>query len=431
MTDPSLLIADEPTTALDVTIQAQILDLLREIQRERDLAILFITHDLVLVERFAHRVAVMYAGEIVEQGPTAAVIGGPQHPYTRRLIACAPSLRAGRGDRLGFLTGLPPRLVGNLEGCQFRFRCPVAGSACAGEVPSHRTAAGVSYRCVHAPDTLPAEPTKSATTVGAMVAADPAPLLAVDGVTVEYRLRGSFLQASARLRAVQAASFTIARGQVLGLVGESGSGKSTLARIVLGLERPLAGRVTLAGQPLLALDRRARARAVQPVFQDPYSSLNPRHTVRTIVAAPLDVLGRYAGAERAAVVEQMLDRCGIPRHLLESYPSQLSGGQRQRVAIARALVSGPALVVCDEPTSALDVSIQSQILNLLQDLQRDLNLTYLFISHNLAVVRHLADRVAVMYRGEIVENDDADRVFARPSHPYTRQLIASAEQRVA
>ena len=269
MTDPSLLIADEPTTALDVTIQAQILDLLREIQRERDLAILFITHDLVLVETFAHRVAVMYAGEIVEQGPTVAVIGSPQHPYTRRLIACAPSLRAGRGHRLGFLSGLPPRLVGALAGCQFRFRCSDAVSACVGDILSHRTAAGVSYRCVHPPGALAVKTPQSAAAAGNAAPAVAAPLLEVENVSVEYRLRGGLFQRGVPLRAVRKASLSITQGGVLALVGESGSGKSTLARVILGLERPLAGRVTLAGQPLLALDRRARARAVQPVFQDP------------------------------------------------------------------------------------------------------------------------------------------------------------------
>ena len=430
MTAPRLLIADEPTTALDVTVQAQILDLLRELQRDLDLAILFITHDLALVRRFAARVGVMYAGRTVESGPTGAVTAAPAHPYTRRLLACAPSLAAPRGHRLGFLPGLPPRLLGAPTGCQFRFRCDVALPACVGEPPRQATDAGVAYDCIH-PEARPqaAPPVLAAAragTGGASPDGAAAPLLRARGVTVTYRLRGGLFGRATTLTAVRDASLEIPPGRVLGLVGESGSGKSTLARVVLGLETPLTGEISIGGVALSSLDRRARARAVQPVFQDPYTSLNPRHTVGEIVRAPLDILDLHARAERPEVAAAMLERCGLPRHMLHAYPVQLSGGQRQRVAIARALVSGPRLVVCDEPTSALDVSIQSQILNLLQDLQAALGLTYLFISHNLAVVRHLAHRVTVMHRGELVETGEAEQIFADPQHPYTRQLIAAA-----
>jgi peptide/nickel transport system ATP-binding protein len=437
MTGPRLLIADEPTTALDVTVQAQILDLLRELQRDLDLAILFITHDLALVKRFAARVGVMYAGRIVESGPTAAVVDAPSHPYTRRLLACAPSLAAPRGHRLGFLSGLPPRLLGQPSGCQFRARCDVAGDACAADPPLREGAGAVTYECIHPPHAggaarateMPARavpvPEDASARSDAGLAVVP-PLLRAHGVTVTYRLRGGFLARATTLTAVRDASLEIPAGRVLGLVGESGSGKSTLARVVLGLETPQAGQVTIGGAALDSLDRRARARAVQPVFQDPYTSLNPRRTIGEIVRAPLDILGLHARDERAEVAGAMLERCGLPRHMVGAYPVQLSGGQRQRVAIARALVSGPRLVVCDEPTSALDVSIQSQILNLLQDLQASLGLTYLFISHNLAVVRHLAHRVAVMHRGVLVETGDAEQIFADPQHPYTRQLIAAA-----
>jgi peptide/nickel transport system ATP-binding protein len=436
MTGPRLLIADEPTTALDVTVQAQILDLLRELQRDLDLAILFITHDLALVRRFAARVGVMYAGRIVESGPTAAVVEAPSHPYTRRLLACAPSLAAPRGHRLGFLFGLPPRLLGTPVGCQFRARCDVAGDVCAADPPLRESAGGVAYECIHppseiavrAPDMRSPPPTGAEARAGApdAEAASAAPLLRAHGITVTYRLRGGFLTRATTLTAVRDASLEIPPGRVLGLVGESGSGKSTLARVVLGLETPQTGDVTIGGKALGTLDRRARARAVQPVFQDPYTSLNPRRTIGEIVRAPLDILGLHARGERAEVAAAMLERCGLPRHMLGAYPVQLSGGQRQRVAIARALVTGPRLVVCDEPTSALDVSIQSQILNLLQDLQASLGLTYLFISHNLAVVRHLAHRVAVMHRGVLVETGDAEQIFADPQHAYTRQLIAAA-----
>ena len=314
-----------------------------------------------------------------------------------------------------------------------RARCDVAREACAGEIPRHATRAGVTYECVHAPG-MAADAAVSEAPAGAFAqsfarsAPDAAeqPLLRARGITVAYTLRGGFLSRATSLTAVRDASLEIPAGRVLGLVGESGSGKSTLARVVLGLETPQAGEVTIGGVALGTLDRRARARAVQPVFQDPYTSLNPRRTVGEIVRAPLDILGLHAPDERAEVASAMLARCGLPAHMLRAYPVQLSGGQRQRVAIARALVSGPRLVVCDEPTSALDVSIQSQILNLLQDLQASLGLTYLFISHNLAVVRHLAHRVAVMHRGVLVETGDAEQVFSDPRHPYTRQLIAAA-----
>ena len=425
MSSPRLLIADEPTTALDVTVQAQILDLLRDLQREFDLAILFITHDLTLVENFAHRVGVMYAGELIETGPAADVIAQPRHPYTARLVACAPALTAPRVSPLAWLPGIPPRLVGDLAGCQFRFRCEAAIAGCDGSIPWHADGAR-RHRCVHAapppPDTAPLSATTATASAG-----EAAPLLELKDVTVAYQRPGAFLNPRPPFVALRNASLSIPRGATLGLVGESGSGKTTLARAVLGLETPAAGQVLLNGVALTALDRRRRAKAVQPVFQDPNASLNPRHTVLDIVRAPLDVLDEEPSAARDPRARDMLARCGLAPYHFAAYPSQLSGGQRQRVAIARALVSGPSLVVCDEPTSALDVSIQSQILNLLLDLQREFNLTYLFISHNLAVVRQLADRVAVMLKGEIVEQGPVDAVFTHPRHAYTRELLASAD----
>ena len=423
MGSPRLLIADEPTTALDVTVQAQILDLLRDLQREFDLAILFITHDLTLVEHFADRVGVMYAGELIETGPAAEVIAAPRHPYTSRLVACAPALDAPRGAQLGWLPGTPPRLIGNLAGCQFRFRCDRAVARCDGEIP-WRAVDARGYRCVLAESPLsarsvPAKPEWSSATVPG------APLLDLRNVTVAYQSGGSFFSRREPFLALRNATLLIPRGSTLGLVGESGSGKTTLARAVLGLEKPVSGDILIDGAPVLTLDRARRARAVQPVFQDPNASLNPRHTVLDIVRAPLDVRGDQTAVQREARARAMLERCGLAAYHFNAYPSQLSGGQRQRVAIARALVSEPSLVVCDEPTSALDVSIQSQILNLLVDLQREFNLTYLFISHNLAVVRQIADRVAVMLRGEIVEEGSAEAVFGCPQHAYTANLLAS------
>lgn len=424
MNSPRLLIADEPTTALDVTVQAQILDLLRDLQREFNLAILFITHDLTLVQHFAHRVGVMYAGELVETGPAYEVIAAPRHPYTARLVACAPALDTPRGAQLGWLPGIPPRLTGELSGCQFRFRCEDARAECIGAIP-WRVTETRGHRCI-----LETSPQPAQKKVNAEQAIHPAtsatPLLELRNVTVAYQSTNSFLTRNQAFVALKTASLVLPQGSTMGLVGESGSGKSTLARAVLGLEKPVSGDILIGGQPIASLDPARRARAVQPVFQDPNASLNPRHTVLDIVRAPLDVRDEETAGERGARACAMLERCGLAPYHFNAYPSQLSGGQRQRVAIARALVSGPSLVVCDEPTSALDVSIQSQILNLLVDLQREFNLTYLFISHNLAVVRQLADRVAVMLNGEIIEEGPADQVLTNPHHSYTQRLLGSA-----
>ena len=250
-------------------------------------------------------------------------------------------------------------------------------------------------------------------------------LIEFAGVRRDFAVGGGFFRARRAIRAVNGVSLTVARGEVLGLVGESGCGKSTLARMLLGLLAPSAGEIRFDGRPLAAHDRRALTRRVQPVFQDPYASLNPRKHVAAIIGLPLAVHGIGTPDERARRVEEMMERVGLARRLAQNYPNQLSGGQRQRVAIARALVTRPEVVVCDEPTSALDVSVQSQILNLLAELRRDLGLTYVFISHNLAVVEHIATRVAVMYLGRIVEEADTARLFSDPRHPYTRALLDS------
>lgn len=250
-------------------------------------------------------------------------------------------------------------------------------------------------------------------------------LVAVAGLGVDFRLGGGLFATPKVLRAVDAVSLEIQRGEVLAIVGESGCGKTTLAKAILGLRPPTRGEVSFEGQPLASLGRRAISRLVQPVFQDPYSSLNPRQTVAAIIALPLIVQGKTRTGERRAMVEEMMANVGLPRRLANAYPSQLSGGQRQRVAIARALITRPRLIVCDEPTSALDVSVRAQILNLLQDLRRDFDLTYVFISHDLSVVHHIATRVAVMYLGRVVEIGPAEAVFDKPRHPYTQMLLGS------
>ena len=388
MCEPDLLIADEPTTALDATIQAQILDLLSRLQRDLSRAVILVTHNFEVVRRIGDRVAVMYAGEVVETGSTADVLANPAHPYTRALLSCIPAEGPRQpGERLGYLPGTVPSLVGDLRGCQFRNRCALASAACEGTIPRHWAGAAHDYLCV-----IPS-----------------------NGMFAPH----------GNLHALRGVNLTLFSGQVLGVVGESGSGKSTLARIVLGLEAATTGTVLLNGLPVREHGRAERARIVQPIFQDPYSSLNPRRTLASTIRLPLDIHGIGSGPERAAAVKRMMDLCGLPMRLADALPAQLSGGQRQRVAIASALVMKPEIVVCDEPTSALDVSVQAQILNLLQDLKAELNLTYVVISHDLNVIRCLADRVAVMYLGAIVEDRPADELFAAPAHPYSQMLLAA------
>ena len=420
MTEPVLLIADEPTTALDATVQAQILAILGDLKRDLGLAILFITHDLALAARHADTVAVMYAGEIVETGPRASVFAEPRHPYTRALLACRPG-----GAQIGAIPGTVPGLAPPPPGCAFKERCTHALPACAQPVPTTARGHGGLVRCLRAGETLPA-PQPHVAPAPAAVPQEGGLAVDIRDVVVRYAGRRGMFRPASETLALRGVSLQVPRGGVLGVVGESGSGKSTLARVLLGLRDPDGGEVALFGRPLASLPRKERARLVQPVFQDPYGSLNPRRSVEAIVRLPLDVHDIGPRSERPAVVRDMLARCGLPERLFGARPGQLSGGQRQRVAIATALVMRPALLVCDEPTSALDVSVQAQVLALLQDLRAAFGLTYVFISHDLAVVRSIADTVAVMQAGEVVEFGPAEQVFTAPRHPYTASLLESA-----
>ena len=427
MNSPDLLIADEPTTALDVTVQAQILKLLADLQDEFGMSMILITHDLGVVARVARKVAVMYAGQIVENGAVEDIFRRPRHPYTRGLLDCVPAADAG-GDRgrLGAIPGVVPGMIGEIRGCAFAPRCAFAQSRCL-ETPPMRTESGRSYRCV-----LESPPAKSLPPVqnggvadGGEERADEGELLEMRNIHRTFIIRPSLFSAKKTLRAVDGVNLRIGRGEALALVGESGCGKTTLARILIGAQREDGGEVLLRGRPARDLDPRRRARMVQPIFQDPHSSLNPRRTLGEIIGRPLEIVLGTPKAERAREASRAMELVGLPRRLLHSYPGQLSGGQRQRAAIARALILRPELVVCDEPTSALDVSVQAQILNLLLDLKSDLGLSYLVITHDLGVVRYLATRVAVMYLGQIVETGGKEDVFASPRHPYTRALLAS------
>ena len=430
MNGPELIIADEPTTALDVTIQAQILRLLADLQREFGMAMILITHNLGIVARIADTVAIMYAGEIVERAPTAQLFADPQHPYTRRLLGCLPQAHGTvPGTRLTTIPGIVPSLIGDIAGCTYASRCQEAVAECVvAPAPSRQHGAQHDYRCIHPGGLrvpgrdLSARPVFLPPPVDA---APRAPLLAVRDVHCSFDVGRGMLRAKRRLHAVRGVSFDLRRGEILAVVGESGCGKSTLARILLGLQGADAGTVSLAGTPLSQIGTKVLARRVQPVFQDPYSSLNPRQTLVEIVRRPLDLHAVGDPAARAGQVHEIMALTGLAERLVHRYPNQISGGQRQRVAIARAIIMRPEIVICDEPTSALDVSVQAQILNLLLDLREQFGLTYLFITHDLSVVRHIADRVAVMYLGEIVEIGDARAIFEAPRHPYTRALLDS------
>ena len=470
--DPALLIADEPTTALDVTIQAQILELIRDLSPRFGTAVVIITHDLGVVAEMAQRVVVMYAGQVAEQATTAELFAAPRHPYTRALLQSIPHLEAPRGARLTPITGAVPDPLRLPAGCAFAPRCEFAVDRCRDRPPPLLPAgAGRLARCLlydpaaaeaGSVEAFPGDAPRAEAAPGGMARrADPAGsagterygsdgeeaapaaadrpfgateqvggsdvLLEARGLTMHFPVTaGIFRHVVGQVRAVDGVSFDIGRGETLGLVGESGCGKSTTGRLLLRLLRATGGSVRFEDAPVFELQGealRALRRDMQIVFQDPFSSLNPRMTVRDMLAEPFVIHGQRRAARGR--VPELLRRVGLAPEHAARYPHQFSGGQRQRIGIARALALAPKLLVCDEPVSALDVSIQAQILNLLQDLQRDMGLTYLFIAHDLSVVRHICGRVAVMYLGQIVEQADAGRLFAEPAHPYTQALLSA------
>ena len=432
--NPRLVIADEPTTALDVIVQDRILRELRRIRRERDLSMLYISHDMAVIAEMADVVAVMYAGRIVEVGPTSDVFARPVHPYTAALMAASPTLH-GPKRRLASLAGAPPDLAQPPTGCRFHPRCARAAEECAQQDPpltEHRD--GLSAACWHPlPPVVALD--DAVPTVDIMAPSRPdvtvAPLVEGIGVSKNFTVgRTLFRRPRSVVRAVDDVSLAIAPGEAFGLVGESGSGKTTLGRMLVRLEMPTGGqlRVRLNGTPsdLASLDRQKLRRSAQMIFQDPYESLNPRMTIGDIVSEPLEVLGLGGREGREGRVAAMLDRVGLPADTFVSrYPHELSGGQRQRVAIARAMIVEPRFVVADEPTSMLDVSVRAGIMELLLQFKRDAGVSYLYVTHDLAVARYLCERIAVMHRGRIVETGPTDVVLERPMHAYTRALIAA------
>jgi peptide/nickel transport system ATP-binding protein len=434
--EPAVIIADEPTTALDVTIQAQILDLLRALSADLGTAVILISHDLGVIANLCTRVLVMYAGEVVEEGAPEDLLSDPRHPYTWALLHAAPRMdQAMEGDRrLTTIEGQPPDPRAWPKGCRFRARCPFAIAQCARHPDLLPVGAGRAARCwvTQAGDRL-APPRKVAAACSPAAARPLAAgraLLEVRGLKKHFVLpRDSFLAPKQVLHAVDGVDLDVFPGETLGLVGESGCGKSTLARVVMRLDEPTDGRVAFDGQDIShASQHRIRPlrRRMQMIFQDPYASLNPRMTVGQILVGPLRLHGLVHGAAAARErVTQLLDLVGLPPAAISRFPHEFSGGQRQRISIARALAVEPVFVVGDEPISALDVNIQAQIINLMIGLQERLGLTYLFIAHDLAVVRHISDRIVVLYLGQVVETAPAAMLFAHPLHPYTATLISA------
>ncbi|MFJ6436257.1 ABC transporter ATP-binding protein [Streptomyces sp. NPDC091416] len=424
--EPDVLLADEPTTALDATVQDQILTLLADLNRETGTALVLITHNMGVVARACARVLVMYGGTVVEDGPTAEVLSRPRHPYTAGLLAAVPRLSTPSGTRLTGIPGSPPDLTLLDEGCAFADRCALVEDRCRTATPPlTRAAAGVHVACLPAaartePLPAPAPPTRiDRPAPGAVI-------LEAEDLRKTYGRRGARRHAAPALDGV---SLTLAAGETLGIVGESGSGKSTLARVLAHAHTSDSGIIRLRGEDVTRPSTRALhavRRQVQMVFQDPYASLNPRMTVGEIVAEPLIAFGLGDREERQERVAELLRRTGLDPAAADRYPRAFSGGQRQRVGIARALAPDPSVLICDEPVSALDVSVQAQIVGLLTDLQSDLGLALVFIAHDLAVVRQVSHRIAVMHRGRIVETGTADDVCEHPRDPYTRALLAAA-----
>jgi peptide/nickel transport system ATP-binding protein len=464
---PRLLIADEPTTALDVTVQAQILELLLSLKAEFGLSLLLISHDLGVIAEMSDDLAVMYAGQIVETGPTPRLFRAPGHPYLSALTRVQPEA-APKGSRLATIPGSVPSAVGMPPGCRFHPRCAHAVPACSvelvalthaprpGSAPTSPASAAETrhqVRClrwgeielagVSSNGSAHAEAGGGAAAVAVRVGSRSwavpvdggspgsgapvgAPLLEVRDLTKRFDGPRRLFRDRTTITAVDGVSFQLTAGETLGLVGETGAGKSTVGRLVLGLEKPSGGSVLFRGAELGVTSRRAAAvhRDIQVIFQNPYASLNPAMTVADLVAEPIDVHERRRVARRERITD-LLAQVGLDPSYYRRYVYQLSGGQLQRVAIARALSVNPALIVCDEPVSSLDVSSQAQVINLLEELQESRHLSYLFIGHNLPMVAHMSDRLAIMYRGQVMELGDSEVVYHQPRHPYTRRLLGA------
>jgi peptide/nickel transport system ATP-binding protein len=436
--EPKLLIADEPTTALDVTIQKQILELIDDLRRRLGMAVILVTHDLGVIAGRADRAAVMYAGKVMETTSTVRLFANPRHPYTEALFGALPEKAADVSQRLYSIPGMPPDLTQPPKACRFAARCRYVQDSCRETEPAlEGDSWDHAFRCFFpvgqaGDDTdvsrLQVREMDHATRQHTADVDGQQPLLRTDGLVKNFSVTaGAVLQRKiGEVSAVAGVSFAIRPGQTFGMVGESGCGKTTIGRLIAGLEKASDGSIILEGEDLTKLSRRERRRRspkIQLMFQDSYASMDPRMRVGPILREPLAIQRIGSHQEQRDKIAAILDEVGLPRAAVERYPHEFSGGQRQRLGLARALILSPQLVVADEPVSALDVSIQAQILNLMLDLQRDLGLTYLFISHDLSVVRYVSENIGVMYLGKLVEVGPADDVYYRPVHPYTRGLI--------
>ena len=438
---PRILIADEPTTALDVTTQMQILDLIDELRDEYQMGVILITHDLGVVAGHTDRVAVMYAGRIVETAPTKTLFTEPKHRYTSSLMAALPERALAAGTKLFSIPGAPPSLTNLPVGCRFAARCLWATNECRAGYPDLSGDDTHTFSCFHpvqegdeSPAALQAklDTQKNGDEAGAQQAplVSSKVLLDVKEASREYESAGSgfFKRDKGVVSAVDRVSITVKKGETYGLVGESGCGKSTMGRLIAGLERPSGGAIELDGRDLATLKGRDAVtihRDVQMMFQDSYAAMDPRMRIDQILAEPMSIQKTGNARQIAERIMEIIEQVGLTEEILDRYPHEFSGGQLQRIGFARSLTLAPDLIVADEPVSALDVSVQAQVLNLMKDLQAEMGLSYLFISHDLAVVQYMADRIGVMYLGRIVEEGPAKEVVENPKHPYTKALIDS------